>query len=1126
MAKKISVKMYLDGASQFNSDIKKINDNLKLLGSEMKTNQEIFKTSQNSAEALRAKSETLNKQYEQAEKKVKAYSDRLQEVQKAREKATADLTKYTDSLSKEEAKLQEIEKTQGKTSEAYAQQKQKVDELQKSVEQATNVVGQLDTKEVQLQTSLNNATTEQIKYGSELAQTNKYLEEAEKSTDKCAKSIDEFGKKTDEADKHGEKLSDTLETLARNEAMEKLGEAAKKLLENLMECAETAEKFEYSIAKVQSIAQVSESDLRGMSEGIRQVGQEMGYGANEIAEATYQAISASVDASEAVGFVEDATKLARAGFTESATAVDVLTTAINAYGKEANTSKHIADDLITTQNLGKTTVAELAQSMGTVIPTASALGVSLDQLSSMYVLMTKQGINTANATTYIRAMMNELSDSGSDLSDTLGNLTGHTFGELMSMGYTVGDVMQILGDSVDGNSEAFKNLFSNVRAGLGGLSLFNQGADAFNDAMVAMQSNTGATDKAFQTMADTAEMTNQRLTVSVENFKIAVGEALSPALDEFKEGGIGILETITNIAKENPTLVSALAGAAAGIATLATVVTGAAVAIGILRLAFGDAVGAATVFAAVGVAAAVGAIGGIATSAISAANEVDEVTQAMQESAQEVEDIHHEVQGFLVDFYKGTSSKHIDNLIDRINELNKVEDLSVYQRKELKDATRDLNDMLGEEVVQLDRETGHLTDLTDEWIKNATAKKEALASSGLEEKYNEVIQKRTEVEAELWEVEDKIKDLQAETVISLTDLEGKTKDVVAGEEAQKEALGELLARRAELNGQNIRLTEDEERLKNAMDESKAAVDEAAKAAGEYTDSLGVVHDSALGVKDAEDDLETAMTNANQAISSQIGLFDEWNQKSDLTLEKMEQRWKDQTKGVNQYSDDLAYLKRVIEGETDPAIKDLASEMANMGVDGAAEIHNFVEGLKQIGDNKDKVKELAQTWQEHIDAIKSAEDLYASIEMQEKGYTEDSEALFERYYTNSKRSREDYNKEIVLLTETGVKDQAKAVEDNAPEVENATQAMMDNSFQKACDSIGLPAAGGTSTKYMQMGQDIIASIASGIEAGDKAGTVGNALTNALQNATNRIDVSSVAANINRKLGEEVNRQSSR
>ena len=372
MAKKISVKMYLDGTSQFNSDIKKINDNLKLLGSEMKTNQEIFKTSQNSAEALRAKSETLNKQYEQAEKKVKAYSDRLQEVQKAREKATADLTKYTDSLSKEEAKLQEIEKTQGKTSEAYAQQKQKVDELQKSVEQATNVVGQLDTKEVQLQTSLNNATTEQIKYASELDKTNKYLEEAERSS-------------------QSEKFGDTLETLAHIEAFEKIGEGAKKALEAISECVEVAEQFEYAMAKVQSIAQVGSEDYNRMSQGIREVAVQMGYSTGEIAEATYQAISASVDASQAVGFVADASKLARAGFTETTSAVDVLTTAINAYGQEANTTAHIADDLITTQNLGKTTVNELAESLGTVIPTASALGVSLDQLSSMYVLNDEAG---------------------------------------------------------------------------------------------------------------------------------------------------------------------------------------------------------------------------------------------------------------------------------------------------------------------------------------------------------------------------------------------------------------------------------------------------------------------------------------------------------------------------------------------------------------------------------------------------------------------------------------------------------------------------------------------------------------------------------------------------------------
>ena len=676
MSKKISIKLYLDGATQFNNDVKKINDNLKLLGSEMKQNNEIFKTSQNSAEALRAKSETLNKQYEEAEKKVKAYADRLQEVQRAREKATSDLEKYNDALQKEQTKLEDIEKTQGKTSDAYAQQKAKVDDLQRSVEQATNVVGQLDSKEVQLQTSLNNATTEQIKYGSELVETNKYLNEAEKSTDGCAKSIDEYGKKIGGAGDNTQKLADTLETMARNEAMEKIGESAKELLNNFLECAEVAEQFEYAMAKVQSIAQVSDDELKSMSEDIRRVGSEMGYSAGEISEAVYQAISASVDAGEAIGFVEDAAKLARAGFTETATAVDVLTTATNAYGKEANSTKHIADDLITTQNLGKTTVAELAQSMGTVIPTASALGVSLDQLSTMYVLLTKQGINTANATTYIRAMMNELSDSGSDVSETLGNLTGHTFGELMAQGKTVADVMEILGNSVDGNGEAFKNLFSNVRSGLGALSLFNQGADAFNVTLEQMENNAGAADKAFAIMADTAEMTNQRFQVSVENLKIAIGESLSPAIQDFKEKGIGVLDWFTKIAEENPGLVQALAGAAAGMATLAAVTATAATAIGILRLAFGDAVGAAEVFTALGIAAATGALIGLATASEDATARISDSVDALSAS--------HKAHQESAELNKANIER-VKELADRYSELFKKQ---ISQQKSYRSSTR------------------------------------------------------------------------------------------------------------------------------------------------------------------------------------------------------------------------------------------------------------------------------------------------------------------------------------------------------------------------------------------------------------------------------------------------------
>lgn len=1120
MAKKISVKMYLDGASQFQSDIRNINNSLKLLNSEMKMNQEQFKTSQNSAEALAAKSETLNKQYDEAGKKVKLYADRLQEVAKARDAATKDYEKYTAELQKEEEKLQQIEKTQGKTSQAYADQKAKVDALSASMQQTAGVLQDLDNKEVQLQTSMNNATAEQLKYGTELQQTNKYLEEAEKSADGCAKSIDQYGKKTDEAGKNTERLADTLETMARNEAMEKISESAKKLLETFMDCAEVAEQFEYAMAKVQSIAQVSDSDLQTMSKDIREVGTEMGYSAGEISEAVYQAISASVSAGEAIGFVKDATKLARAGFTETTTSVDVLTTAINAYGKEANTTKHIADDLITTQNLGKTTVDELAQSMGTVIPTASALGVSLDQLSTMYVLLTKQGINTANTTTYIRAMMNELSDSGSDVSETLGNLTGHTFGELMAQGKTVGDVMQVLGNSVDGNGEAFKNLFSNVRSGLGALSLFNQGADAFNDTLVKMENNAGAADKAFATMSDTAEMTNQRFTSSVENLKIAVGESLSPTVESFKEKGIDILKWFTEVIEKNPALAQALAGAAAGIATLATVTTAAAAAMGVLRLAFGDAVGAAQVFTALGVAAAAGALVGLASASEDATERISETTDALTQSYQ----VHKEAAES-----NKANIEHIKELADRYTYLSEKAHLSKEEISELNNITTELNTILPGCSAAYRENADAINEGTD-------AIKAQIEAMIKEQEYQKNVEDLTNAYNDQAEAQKALEETNEE-------LKKAEEDMAHAEEMLKNGITEAATEYDYARDKVAELTEKQREQQEVLDGTTAAIDDLASSVEEYnrqqteaaeteekrTDSLGVIYDSSLMVADAEDAIKTATENANSAINDQLGLFDEWNQKSDLTLSKMQENWENQTKGVNQYSDDLAYLKReIIDKDVDPALKDLAINMANLGVDGSAELHNFVEGLKSMADNseasKKKVKELTDVWQKHLEAIENADNIYASIQLQEQGFVDDSNVLWTEYQKKRKTDQETFNTDITDLTIQGVKDQSKGVEDTSPELEKATEDMMNGALQTARTTIGMSGEGGTSTVYSGLGNDIVNSIADGINGGDV--TIGNALGNALQKAVDHVDVSGIASKINSQLGTEINRNLSR
>ncbi len=1106
--------MYLDGASQFNNDIKTINNNLKMLSSELKVTAEQYKGNQNSMEALNAKSQVLNKQYEEAEKKVKAYSQRMEELRKARENDEKNLVTYNKQLSEEEKKLVEIEKAQGKNSEAYTRQASKVEELKQSVDKTYSSLDQLDQKEVQLQTSLNNATAEQIRYGTELSQTNKYLEEAKNSTDGCAKSIDEYGKEINETKDESEKLSKTLENLARNEALEKLGEGAKKLLEGMMECVETAEEFEYSIAKVQSIARVSDKDLKNMSSEIRRVGAEMGYSANEVSEAVYQAISASVDASEAVGFVEDATKLARAGFTDTTTAVDVLTTALNAYGKEANTTRHIADDLITTQNLGKTTVNELAESLGTVIPTASALNVSLDQLSSAYVILTKQGINTANATTYIRAMMNELSDSGSDVSAALSDLTGHTFGELMQQGWTLGDVMQTLGDSVNGNGEAFKNLFGNVRAGLGALSLFNQGADAFDSAMKSMQDNAGATEEAFAIMADTAVMTNERFKVSVENLKIAVGESLSPALDDLKKKGITAMEWLTEFAEDHPAVVQALAGAATGVATLATAATGAAAAIALLRLAFGD-VSASAVLVATGTAAAAGGILALSAASENATREILNTHDAIKKSHDTTKEMART---------SAESATHAQELADRYEELAGKAVLTEDEFKELNEIITELNTTVPGCSIAYRDNTAALDESSEALERNAYAMKAQVEYLIEEAKYQANLEELTDLYKQQAKAEKDLEDVTTQLAAEREHLQGVEYDNIFVSLKGASAVRDL--EQAQIEAQAI-VEENETRISDlsaAIEGYVQKTEEATGANQELKDTLGVTHDSLMDVEAANKAIEEAAGDANEKVRESIGLFDEWNKKSDLTLESMQKRWKDQTTGVNQYKDDLVYLKQVIDSDTDPAIKDLAQNMANMGVDGAAEIHNFVEGLKQVSGNKDKVTELAKTWQEHNDAISSATGIYESIKLEEKGYTEQSKKLFTQFYTESEKSKKDYNSSLTLLSEQGVKDQAQAVEKNSKEVENATKEMFDNSFAAACESIGMPKGGGQSSQFYNIGKEIPSSIAKGIE--DGSGSVSSAIGNAMRHAADNIDVSGIADRINKKLGEAMERAESR
>lgn len=329
--------------------------------------------------------------------------------------------------------------------------------------------------------------------------------------------------------------------------------------------------FGDSLAKVSTIADESEVPISTLKSDIMALSNESGKSATELADATYQALSASVATKDVSSFVRQATGLAKAGFLETSGAVDVLTTVINAYGMSAKDADKIANQLIQTQNDGKTTVNELAESMGNVIPTAAALNVPLEQLNASYVMLTKQGINTARSTTALNALFTELSKDGSAVSNILQNETGKTFGQLMKDGASLGDVLKILSDSVDGDGEAFKNLFGNVRAGQGALALLNAGVDEFNAETEKMVNSTGNVSKALNDLSTPGAAARKALNQLV-NVGIQIGDILAPYIQKVATAVQTLADKFNSLSPQTQKLIVIIGLIVAAVGPLLTIV--------------------------------------------------------------------------------------------------------------------------------------------------------------------------------------------------------------------------------------------------------------------------------------------------------------------------------------------------------------------------------------------------------------------------------------------------------------------------------------------------------------------------------------------------------------------------
>ena len=275
---------------------------------------------------------------------------------------------------------------------------------------------------------------------------------------------------------------------------------------------------------------ISEDAMRQMEDQLLQFDNAVGRTSDETIPALYQALSAGVPQDNVFEFLELANQAAIGGATDLETAVDGISSVVNAYGDELINATEASDLMFTAVRLGKTNFEELSASLFNVVPNAAALGVGFGDVTAALATITAQGVPTSVATTQMRAAFVELGDAGSDVSEIFTRVSGESFKDFIAGGGSVADAMSLLETEAATLGIGVNEMFGSVEAGNAALALTGASMETFVANTEEMNNAAGATEGAFDQMNQGITTAMNKLNARWESTLISIGRIIAPIL--------------------------------------------------------------------------------------------------------------------------------------------------------------------------------------------------------------------------------------------------------------------------------------------------------------------------------------------------------------------------------------------------------------------------------------------------------------------------------------------------------------------------------------------------------------------------------------------------------------------
>ena len=290
-------------------------------------------------------------------------------------------------------------------------------------------------------------------------------------------------------------------------------------------------EFEKEWANVTTMLSISEAETEKMKMGLIKMSPVLG-DTTDLAKGMYQVLSASIEPAKALDFLAESAKSAKAGVTDTKTAVDALTTVINAYGMEAEDVTKVSDIMFATVKRGKLTYEGMAGALGTVAPIASQVGVKFEEIAGAMATLTRQGIDVNTTTVQLRQVLVSVLKPTKEAQDEAKRL-GLEFNAQALKAKGLSGFLADVQAKTKGNADSTTKLFGNVRALTGIMGLAGERAKEYAYDLELMASASGATEEAFQKQMKSSAFWIDVMKNTIKKLQISFMQGM---VEPFKKG--------------------------------------------------------------------------------------------------------------------------------------------------------------------------------------------------------------------------------------------------------------------------------------------------------------------------------------------------------------------------------------------------------------------------------------------------------------------------------------------------------------------------------------------------------------------------------------------------------------